>query len=115
MDRVVPAVLLGGVVGTIARWAIAELGWPAAASLLLINTTGCFVLGMVIATWGDRDHPLRLALGIGLCGGFTTFSGLAVDLALRLDQGEIIDAVGLASASVALGLVAFSGGRQVVG
>ena len=113
MDRVVPAVLLGGVVGTTARWAVGEIGWSTATSLLVVNTVGCFVLGMVVAVWADREHPARLALGVGLCGGLTTFSGLAVDLAQRLDAGEFAGALALTAASVGLGLAAFVGGREV--
>lgn len=108
-----PAVLVGGVVGASARWAVGEVGWSTAATLLVVNTLGCFVLGMVVAVWTDREHPARLALGVGLCGGLTTFSGLAVDLAQRLDDGEFAGALALTAASLALGLMAFVGGRQV--
>ncbi|MEO0492423.1 MAG: CrcB family protein [Actinomycetota bacterium] len=113
MDRVVPAVLAGGVAGSVGRWAISEAGWSGATTMLVVNTLGSFVLGIVIAAVPDRDNPVRLALGIGVCGGLTTFSGLAVDLATRLDAGQIGEAAGMTFASLALGLVAFLGGRTV--
>ncbi|MEM8706203.1 MAG: CrcB family protein [Actinomycetota bacterium] len=113
MDRVVPAVLAGGAAGAVARWAIGEVGWSDVTTLLVVNTVGSFVLGMVIAHWTDRDHPARLALGIGVCGGLTTFSGLAVDLATRLDGGAWGEAAAMTGGSLALGLLAFLGGREV--
>ena len=113
MDRVVPAVLLGGAAGAVGRWAIGEIGWSASTSLLIVNTLGCLVLGVVAAAWPEREHPARLALGVGVCGGLTTFSGLAVELAEQLDRGDVLAAIALSSASVVLGLTAFLGGRAV--
>lgn len=113
MQRVVLGVLLGGVIGATCRWAVGELDWSTSTWLLTVNTVGCLVLGAVVARWADRSHPLRLALGVGFCGGLTTFSGLAVELAERLDADDVASALGLAAASVALGLVAFTGGRRV--
>jgi fluoride ion exporter CrcB/FEX len=48
-----------------------------------------------------------------VCGGLTTFSGLAVDLAVRLDAGDVGEAVAMGVLSIGLGLVAFLGGRAV--
>lgn len=112
MDRVVAGVLLGGVAGATGRWAVGEIGWPTWVSLLVVNTVGCAVLGWVVARWAEREHPVRLALGVGLCGGFTTFSGLAVELAQLLDGGELVGACALAVGSVVFGLGAFWSIRQ---
>jgi len=114
MNRVIPAVLAGGVAGTVLRWAVGELEWSVAASLLVVNTVASGVLGMVGAVWQDREHPARLALAVGFCGGLSTFSGLAVELAQQLDRGDPWDAVVLIVASLALGGGAFFGGREVV-
>jgi CrcB protein len=113
MDRVVPAVLAGGAAGAAGRWVIGEIGWSSATTLLVVNTVGCFVLGIVIAMLPEREHPIRLALGVGVCGGLTTFSGLAVDLAVRLDAGDVGEAVAMGVLSLGLGLIAFLGGRAV--
>ncbi len=113
MDRVVPAVLCGGVVGAVLRWAVGEIGWSAGTSLLVVNTVASGVLGVGVALWADREHPARLALGVGFCGGLSTFSGLAVELAERLDAGDPLDAVVLAAASLGFGLAAFVGGREL--
>ena len=113
MDRVVPAVLAGGAAGAAGRWAIGEFGWSSATTLPVVNPVGCFVLGIVIAMLPEREHPIRLALGVGVCGGLTTFSGLAVDLAVRLDAGDVGEAVAMGVLSLGLGLIAFLGGRAV--
>jgi len=113
MDRVVPAVLAGGAAGAVGRWAIGEFGWSSATTLLVVNPIGCFVLGIVIAALPEREHPIRLALGVGVCGGLTTFSGLAVDLAVRLDAGNTGGAAAMGVLSLGLGLIAFLGGRAV--
>ena len=112
MDRVVPAVLAGGATGAAGRWAIGEFGWSSATTLLAVNTIGCFVLGIIIAALPEREHPIRLALG-SVCGGLTTFSGLAVDLARRLDAGDVGEAAAMGVLSLGLGLIAFVGGRAV--
>ena len=113
MDRVVPAVLAGGATGAAGRWAIGEFGWSSATTLLAVNTIGCFVLGIVMTALPEREHPIRLALGVGVCGGLTTFSGLAVDLAMRLDAGDVGEAAAMGMLSLGLGLVAVLGGRAV--
>ena len=114
MDRVVAGVLLGGVVGSVLRWAVGETDWSAGTVLLIVNTVASGLLGIVIAMWADREHPMRLALGVGLCGGLSTFSGLAVELASRLDRGEPLEAFVLAATSLGFGLFAFLGGRGLV-
>lgn len=88
----VPAVALGGAVGAVlrflvdrgitARWA---LTFPAAT--LLINVTGSFVLGVVTGLSAVLGPVWTLALGTGLCGGYTTFSTAMVD-AVRLAREQ---------------------------
>ena len=87
-----PAVALGGAVGAVlrflvdrgitARWA---LTFPAAT--LLINVTGSFVLGVVTGLSAVLGPVWTLALGTGLCGGYTTFSTAMVD-AVRLAREQ---------------------------
>lgn len=79
------AISAGGVVGTLARYGLdtaiphgsAEFPW----STLLINVTGCLLIGVLMGLLGRRSDPPRLArpfLGVGVLGGFTTFSTFAV-------------------------------------
>jgi CrcB protein len=80
------AIAVGGVVGAEARYGLAELvphgdaAWPWAT--LLTNLIGSFLLGVLMAALGESAAPPRLArpfLGVGVLGGFTTFSTFAVD------------------------------------
>ena len=114
MHRALPGILAGGVVGSVLRWAIGEIDWSASTTLLVVNTLGCAVLGGVTATWPERTHSKRLAFGVGLCGGLTTFSGLAVRLADQLDRSAPADALWLLTSSLGLGALAFVGVRMAV-
>ena len=115
MHRALPGILIGGVAGTVVRWAIGEIGWSTNATLLIVNTLGCAGLGAVVAIYADAEHRIRLTAGLGFCGGLTTFSGLAVQLAGQVDAGAAGDAAGLIAASVGLGLGAFAAGNKAVG
>jgi CrcB protein len=90
------AVALGGALGASARYA-AVLRWPAATdafpwAVFWVNVTGCAVIGAftVLITEGARTpHPLlRPFFGIGVLGGFTTFSTYALDVHRLQQAGE---------------------------
>ncbi|XVS65946.1 fluoride efflux transporter FluC [Actinosynnema sp. CA-299493] len=80
--RTVAAVALGGGIGGVTRHGLSALV-PGPWGTLLINVVGCALIG-VLMVLVPRLHPLaRPFLGIGVLGGFTTFSGYALD-AVRL-------------------------------
>jgi len=109
-------VAVGGAVGTLARYGLAELdptpagGWPWAT--FLANLAGALVLGMLLELLARRGpdtgarQRLRLLLGTGFCGGLTTYSTLAVesDLLVRAERPGL--ALGYLAASVAAGFAA---------
>lgn len=131
--RLVPAVALGGALGSAARWLAAGWvqrrlgagpGWPALFPLgtLAVNLAGCLAIGVLATLFEDRLAPepaLRAFLRIGILGGFTTFStfaweslelvrggGLALafaNLAGRLLPGLTGDGLGTAPARVLVG------------
>ncbi|CAM5498247.1 Putative fluoride ion transporter CrcB [Streptomyces avidinii] len=110
--RVLAAVAAGGAVGASARYAIALL-WPAAPGAFpwgtfWVNVSGCALIGvlMVLIGEGGRSaHPLvRPFAGVGVLGGFTTFSTYAVDFARLLDAGEAGTALAYAGLTVAAAL-----------
>ncbi|MDP4095216.1 fluoride efflux transporter CrcB [Paenibacillus sp. P96] len=85
----------GGLIGTLCRYAVQQW-FPVGAGgfplpVLLVNLSGCLFLGWFFTvTPGIWRIPprLRLALGTGFTGAFTTFSTFTVD-ALRLwGEGE---------------------------
>lgn len=105
-------VALGGVAGAAARWAAFELADDAAWALVVVNSLGAFVLGLLAHGLLKGDPNRRLVVGVGFCGSFTTFSTLAVDIARDLDRGAPGDAVLLLVVSLAAGLAAGSLGMN---
>jgi CrcB protein len=104
---------LGGALGALARWAIAEAlpgspgGWPWAT--LLVNLTGCLLLGALLAALAARSPEpswARPFLGIGVLGGYTTYSTFAVEVVDLVDRGATVLAAGYALLSVAGGVAA---------
>lgn len=107
--RNVLAVAAGGAIGSVARYLLGRaLTGPAALlpwGTLAVNGLGALALGLVLAAWpGDREALPRLLLGVGLCGGFTTFSAFSAELVALLEQGHAARAAGYAAASLALGV-----------
>ena len=85
---VVAVVAAGGALGALARYLTGEaIARPASAfpvATLLINTSGCVLIGvlMVVVERALRGQVyVRPFLGVGVLGGFTTFSTYAVDVA----------------------------------
>ena len=75
-------VAAGGGAGAVCRFLLdrrlAQRQWRTMQRLLLINVVGSAVLGIVV---GLATQPWLLLLGTGVCGGFTTFSTVMVELA----------------------------------
>lgn len=113
--RFVAWVALGGILGTGLREAIV-LTTPTWAQIpvatLTINVIGAFCLAFLLETLvlrGDdtgRRRTLRLMLGTGVLGGFTTYSALATDAALLIRESLLWHGVGYAVSTVALSAAA---------
>ncbi len=116
------AVAAGGVVGAGVRLAALEAASDGRAWLWVVvgvlNVTGCLAVGAALAA-ADRwswSVTTRSAAAVGVCGGLTTFSTVAVEIALSLDDGvgPAAAAVGWALLSLGLGVAAVVAGRAVV-
>ena len=91
-------VLAGGTAGAAAREAL-TLALPTTGAIpwtiLGINLLGAFLLGLLLDALARRGpdrgrrRTVRLLLGTGLLGGFTTYSALAVRAAELLGAGEV--------------------------
>jgi fluoride exporter len=97
----------------VTRWVgVAEGRLPLAT--LLINVAGSFLLGVLAGVLAQRPTPhgdaLRLALGVGFCGGFTTFSAFAYENSVLLEDGRWLMAAAYAALSLFLGLAAVRAG-----
>ncbi|MEO3774763.1 CrcB family protein [Micromonospora sp. B9E7] len=96
---VLAAIAAGGVLGALARAGLQHAvphpptGFPWAT--FGINTSGCLLIGVLMAVLGHLDGGPPLArplLGVGVLGGFTTFSTYAVDV----QQAIVVGAPGTA-------------------
>ena len=75
-------ILLGGGVGSLARYAAgtaiaSRFGARFPAGTMAVNVTGCFLIGLTMTLLTERlePHPYwRLVLVVGFLGGYTTFS-----------------------------------------
>lgn len=75
---------------------------------LAVNALGSVLMGF-LAGWLAFRSPgngeqLRLLLGVGLIGGFTTFSAFSLELVLLIERGQLVLAGVYAFLSVALGI-----------
>ncbi|HWB67876.1 MAG TPA: CrcB family protein [Mycobacteriales bacterium] len=109
-DRLV-AVFIGGFFGGLARYEITA-AWPSPrgsfpTATLLINLGGAFLLGAIVMLTRNRSVPyLRVALGTGWCGAFTTFGSVMTATDLLVAHGHQALAIGYLLASLGAGLTA---------
>lgn len=104
---------LGGALGSGARYGVGELIPHAsdqiAWSTLVVNVLGCALLGVLMVFVIDVWRPgryLRPFWGVGVLGGFTTFSTYVVDARALLAAGHPARAAAYGIGSVVLGLLA---------
>jgi CrcB protein len=113
MERLV-LIGLAGATGALSRYGIQSavteaLGRSTVLGTLLINVTGAFLLGLVLALIDERGTiPLywRPVLATGFLGAYTTFSTLMYESFNRFEAGDLATAGANLIASVALGLLA---------
>jgi len=120
-------VALGSAAGGVARWSVGNWvqrlggGLPPAVfpvGTLVVNATGSFVLGLLAVliarpAAGARTDVARLMLGVGFCGGYTTFSTFSLDtVALLESRGGLVAAVNVV-ASVSAGLIGVAAGMLI--
>ena len=105
------AVILGGGVGAWLRFAAGQLIGPATFpfATLTVNIIGSFAMGL-LAAWlarqGDGGEGWRLLLGVGVLGGFTTFSAFSLEIVQLAQRGAVGTAALYAALSLTGGVVA---------
>ncbi len=111
-------VVVGGAAGVAARAALV-LPIPADAHPLVlpavtaaINITGSFALGALAGALGDRRPGLRLLLGTGVLGGFTTYSAFAVQALQMFTDAPVVGML-LVAVSLFGGVVAAAAGLML--
>ena len=84
---------------------------------LIVNVSGGFAMGL-LAVWlafrGTGGESWRLLLGVGVLGGFTTFSAFSLDMMLLIERGQAGTAIAYALASVVLALGALAAGLWIM-
>jgi CrcB protein len=120
MEKVL-LVAAGGATGAVARYLLGtqamRLGsaWP--YGTFAANILGGFLMGMLVgylAFRGGADQErLRLLLGVGVLGGFTTFSAYSLELTLMLERKAYGQAVAYGMTSVLLSIAALAFGAMV--
>jgi CrcB protein len=116
-------VALGGAIGSVARYglndrvrALLGTGWP--SGIFTINVLGGFLMGCVVgflAQRGDADQERwRVLLGVGVLGGFTTFSAFSLDVALMIERRAYGQAAAYSVASVVVSVVALFAGLMLM-
>jgi len=117
MQRFLPYLLVGvgGFLGANARYVAAR--WVGNAvdarfplGTFLINVSGSFILGLLGALLAERLVPhgddVRLALGVGFLGAFTTFSTFEYETNALLEDGAWLTATSNVVLSLVVGLLA---------
>ncbi len=120
MTKVV-LIALGGGVGSVLRYALAGVGQRLTTTdfplgTLLVNVAGCLLIGFLYAAlagpWLIREE-YRVAILVGLLGGFTTFSTFGYETFGLLNERQYALAAANVGASVVLGLAAVWLGYRV--
>lgn len=115
-------VMIGGGIGAVLRYNLGRFltqfnlgNWP--IGTFSANILGGLLMGILMAFLmrGDMqaNGPMenyRLLIGVGLLGGFTTFSAFSLEMASMIERGEWMSAILYALASVILSLCALFAG-----
>ena len=129
MIRKLLLTLAGGFCGAVIRYLLAKPLLALAGALpgahagfpydtLLINLTGAFLIGLLFGAFehGASISPdLRLALGTGFLGAYTTFSSFVVGAASELRHGQTLMALLYLCAAMAGGVLLASAGFTLAG
>jgi fluoride exporter len=125
------AVAVGGALGALGRYGIAEAfprsepttgdeliatGTPWPWATFITNLVGCLLVGLIVHAVVEHRSAHRLArpfLVTGVLGGFTTFSALSVETIDLVNAGRSSMALAYIVASLVLGVIAVSLSRAL--
>ena len=112
-------VALGGALGALSRYGVAAAvtrrlgpGFPAAT--LLINVTGCALIGFFLSAingrWSGINEGWYYLVPVGFVGAYTTFSTYEYELARLVEGGALVRVAAYFVLSNAIGFAAVVGG-----
>lgn len=114
-------VMAGGAIGSAGRYAVGKatlrvFGPDYPWGTLTVNLIGGLLMGLlagVLARTGGTEHT-RLLIGVGVLGGFTTFSAFSLDAVTMIERGQWGVAVTYALVSVIGSVLALFAGLYLV-
>ena len=114
-------VMAGGAVGSAARYLVGKLtlAWLGPNypwGTLAVNLIGGLLMGLlagILARTGGSEHT-RLLIGVGVLGGFTTFSSFSLDTVLMIERGQWSVAITYALVSLIGSVLALFAGLHLV-
>jgi CrcB protein len=108
-------IFIGGGLGSVARWGCSGLiataiGETFPWGTLLVNVSGCFVIGLFNTVTGTEGRwlapvPFRQFFMWGVCGGYTTFSSFSLQTLELVEHGQWLKAGANVVLSVAVCLL----------
>ena len=112
-------VAVGGATGAVMRYLLGAQalrafggGWP--YGTLIANVLGGLLMGALVAVLAARGGPdqekWRLLLGVGVLGGFTTFSAYSLEIVMMIERRAYFQA-----ATYSLGSVVWSASALFIG
>ena len=114
-------VMVGGAVGSGARYLtgramLSLLGPDYPFGTLAVNLIGGLLMGVLVGVLARNtaSETWRLLLGVGVFGGFTTFSAFSLDVVTMIERGAIGVAFGYVLVSVIGSVAALFAGLSAV-
>ena len=113
--------MIGGAFGTAGRYLVGRaavtlvgVGFP--AGTLAVNLIGGLMMGVLAGTLArtGASEAWRLFLGVGVLGGFTTFSAFSLDVVTLYERGAVAVGLGYALVSVIGSVLALFAGLSLV-
>src|SRR5580658_363346 len=106
-------VALGAAAGGVARYVIGaavmqRFGGRFPLGTLVVNVTGCFLIGVLMTVFTERlvDERWRLLLVVGVLGGYTTFSSFGWETYQSIHEGSVLRGLANVTLSVVFGYLA---------
>lgn len=106
----------GGLRYMLSWWTVERWGGSLPWGTFIVNISGAFLLGIVMAVSAERAliPPVwRLFLGVGILGGYTTFSTLSYESVVLMQRGFLMQGALNMFGSALVGLVAVFAGILV--
>lgn len=105
---------LGGFIGALARfytskWVNLLIGHRIPFGTMTVNVLGSFIMGLVVTLSVEKmvvSEDIRMLIGVGFLGAFTTFSTFSVESIYLVEEGSYLPAFVYISGNLLLSIFA---------